>query len=141
MSAKSRVNITRRHLLGTALGGAAILAAGRSFAASKTLNVLSHKVHQTVIGAGDGDLLKDWRSANDVDIVWTTFDSNPLQDRLFREASLNTTEINVGYMIDNRPTSQIALMFEPLDAYQKNEPIEAFDDFAPGLVQGMSVDG
>ena len=94
MSAKSPTNITRRHLLGTALGGAAILAAGRSFAAGKTLNVLSHKVHQTVLGTGDGDLLKDWRSANDTDIAWSTFDSNPLQDRLFREASLNSTEFN-----------------------------------------------
>ena len=141
MSAKSPTNITRRHLLGTALGGAAILAAGRSFAASKTLNVLSHKVHQTVLGTGDGDLLKDWRSANDTDIAWSTFDSNPLQDRLFREASLNSTEFNLGYMVDNRPTSQIAAMFEPLDGYLKKEPIEAFDDIAPGLVQGMTVDG
>jgi multiple sugar transport system substrate-binding protein len=141
MSAKSPTNITRRHLLGTALGGAAILAAGRSFAASKTLNVLSHKVHQTVLGTGDGDLLKDWRSANDTDIAWSTFDSNPLQDRLFREASLNSTEFNLGYMVDNRPTSQIAAMFDPLDRYLKKEPIEAFDDIAPGLVQGMTVDG
>ena len=135
------MNITRRHLLGTALGGAAVLAAGRSFAAGKTLNVLSHKVHQTVLGTGDGDLLKDWRKANDADIAWSTFDSNPLQDRLFREASLNSTEFSVGYMVDNRPTSQIAAMFEPLDGYQKKEPIEAFDDIAPGLVQGMTVDG
>jgi len=141
MSAKSPTNITRRHLLGTALGGAAILAAGRSLAAGKTLNVLSHKVHQTVLGTGDGDLLKDWRSANDTDIAWSTFDSNPLQDRLFREASLNSTEFNLGYMVDNRPTSQIAAMFEPLDGYLKKEPIEAFDDIAPGLVQGMTVDG
>ena len=110
MSAKSPTSITRRHLLGTALGGAAILAAGRSLAAGKTLNVLSHKVHQTVLGTGDGDLLKDWRSANDTDIAWSTFDSNPLQDRLFREASLNSTEFNLGYMVDNRPTSQIAAM-------------------------------
>ena len=141
MSAKSPTSITRRHLLGTALGGAAILAAGRSLAAGKTLNVLSHKVHQTVLGTGDGDLLKDWRSANDTDIAWSTFDSNPLQDRLFREASLNSTEFNLGYMVDNRPTSQIAAMFEPLDGYLKKEPIEAFDDIAPGLVQGMTVDG
>jgi multiple sugar transport system substrate-binding protein len=141
MSTKSPVTLTRRHLLGTALGGAAVLAAGRSFAAGKTLNVLSHKVHQTVIGSGDGDLLKDWRSANDVDIAWNTFDSNPLQDRLFREASLGSTEFNVGYIIDNRPTSQIATLFEPLDEYLKKEPIEAFDDIAPGLVQGMTVDG
>ncbi|MET0526896.1 MAG: extracellular solute-binding protein, partial [Microvirga sp.] len=141
MSAKSTTNVTRRHLLGTALGGAAVLAAGRSFAAAKTLNVLSHKVHQTVIGTGDGDLLKDWRAQNEADIVWSTFDSNPLQDRLFREASLNATEFNVGYMVDNRPTSQIAAMFEPLDGYLKKEPIEAFDDIAAGLVQGMTVDG
>jgi multiple sugar transport system substrate-binding protein len=135
------MTITRRHLLGTALGGAAILAAGRSFAAGKTLNVLSHKVHQTVLGTGDGDLLKDWRAQNDAEIVWSTFDSNPLQDRLFREASLNSTEFNVGYMVDNRPTTQIAAMFEQLDEYLKKEPIEAFDDIAPGLVQGMTVDG
>jgi multiple sugar transport system substrate-binding protein len=141
MSTKSLETLTRRHLLGTALGGAAVFAAGRSFAAGKTLNVLSHKVHQTVIGTGDGDLLKDWRSANDVDVVWNTFDSNPLQDRLFREASLGSTEFNVGYIIDNRPTSQIATLFEPLDEYLKKEPIEAFDDIAPGLVQGMTVDG
>jgi multiple sugar transport system substrate-binding protein len=135
------MNITRRHLLGTALSGAAILTAERSLAAGKTLNVLSHKVHQTVLGTGDGDLLKDWRSANNADIAWSTFDSNPLQDRLFREASLNSTEFNVGYMVDNRPTSQIAALFEPLNEYQKKEPIEAFDDIAAGLVQGMTVNG
>ncbi|MGK6314835.1 ABC transporter substrate-binding protein [Neorhizobium sp. DT-125] len=134
-------NITRRGFLGTAIGGAAMLAAGPSFAAGKTLNVLSHKVHQTVLGSGDGDLLKDWKSSNDADIVWTTFDSNPLQDRLFREASLNATDFNVGYIIDNRPTKQIAAMFEPLDDYLKKDAIEDFDDVAPGLVQGMTVDG
>src|SRR4029453_18419560 len=47
----------------------------------------------------------------------------------------------VGYLIDNRPTSQIAQLFEPLDAYQKQNPIEDFGDIAQGLVQGMTVDG
>ena len=125
------------------IGGAAVLAAGRSCAAGKTLNVLSHKVHQTVLGTGDGDLLKDWRSANDADIACTTFDSNPLQDRLFREASLNSTRsYNVGYH-DRQPAD------EPRSprcssrsmTYLKNDPIEDFDDIAPGLVQGMTVDG
>lgn len=141
MSDKSLTNITRRGFLGTAMGGAAMLAAGPSFAAGKTLNVLSHKVHQTVLGTGDGDLLKDWRATNDADVVWTTFDSNPLQDRLFREASLSSTDFNVGYIVDNRPTKQIAAMFEPLDAYLKKDAIEDFGDIAPGLVQGMTVDG
>jgi multiple sugar transport system substrate-binding protein len=141
MSDKSAYALTRRGFLGTALGGAAMLAAHPSWAAGKTLNVLSHKVHQTVLGSGDGDLLKDWKKANDADIVFTTFDSNPLQDRLFREASLSETEYGVGYMVDNRPTSEIAKLFEPLGPWQEKDAIEDFGDIAPGLVRGMTVDG
>ncbi len=133
--------ISRRMFMSTALGGAAALTVGPSWAADKTLNVLSHKVHQTVLGTGDADLLRDWKKANAADIAFTTFDSNPLQDRLFREASLNETDFGVGYLIDNRPTSQIAALFEPLEAYQKQNPIEDFGDIAPGLVQGMTVGG
>lgn len=141
MSDKITHAFTRRGFLGTALGGAAMLAARPSWAASKTLNVLSHKVHQTVLGEGDGDLLKDWKAANDTEIVFTTFDSNPLQDRLFREASLSETEYGVGYIIDNRPTSDIAKLFEPLGPWQEKDAIEDFADIAPGLVRGMTVDG
>ncbi len=141
MARLTKLEISRRAFMGTALGGAAMLAARPSWAAGKTLNVLSHKVHQTVLGSGDGDLLKDWKKANDTDVVFTTFDSNPLQDRLFREASLKETEFGVGYLIDNRPTSQIASLFEPLEPFQKQTPIEDFGDIAHGLVQGMTIDG
>jgi len=78
---------------------------------------------------------------NDADISFTTFDSNPLQDRLFREASLTETDYGVGYIIDNRPTSEIASLFEPLNDLTVSDPIEDFDDIAHGLVQGMTVDG
>ena len=141
MSKKTMPQVSRRTFIGIAIGGAAALAVGPSRAAGKTLNVLSHKVHQTVLGTGDGDLLKDWRKANDAEIVFTTFDSNPLQDRLFREASLKETDFGVGYLIDNRPTPQIAALFEPLEPHQKQDPIEDFGDIAHGLVQGMTVDG
>jgi multiple sugar transport system substrate-binding protein len=141
MSKETMLQLTKRAFMGTALGGMAALAVGPSRAAGKTLNVLSHKVHQTVLGTGDGDLMKAWRAANDADITFTTFDSNPLQDRLFREASLKETDFGVGYLIDNRPTSQIAALFEPLESYQKQDPIEDFADIAKGLVQGMTVDG
>lgn len=137
MKGKLTFELTRRGFLGSAIGGAAALAAGPSWAQSKTLNVLSHKVHETVLG----DLLADWKSANDVEVTFATFDSNPLQDRLFREASLSETDYGVGYIIDNRPTSEIASLFEPLDDYQAKDPIEDFGDIAPGLVQGMTVDG
>jgi multiple sugar transport system substrate-binding protein len=128
-------------MLATIAGGATLLAARPGRAAAKELNVLSHKVHQTVLGSGDGDLLKDWKKAKDAEVNFTTFDSNPLQDRLFREASLKETDFGVGYLIDNRPTSQIAALFEPLADFQQKDPIEDFADIAPGLVQGMTVDG
>ncbi len=141
MSNKPEANLTRRTFIAGSAGVAAALAVGPGLAAGKTLNVLSHKVHQTVLGSGDGDLMAGWRKANDTEIAFTTFDSNPLQDRLFREASLKETEYGVGYLIDNRPTSQIAALFEPLGPYQDKEAIEDFADIAPGLVQGMTVDG
>jgi multiple sugar transport system substrate-binding protein len=141
MTYRTTLDITRRGCLGTALGGAAVLAAGPSWAAAKTLNVLSHKVHETVLGTGDGDLLKDWKAANDAAVTFTTFDSNPLMDRLFREASLPQTDYSVGYIVDNRPTAEIASLFEPLDDMLKSDPIEDFGDIAPGLVQGMTVGG
>jgi multiple sugar transport system substrate-binding protein len=141
MSYKPEAKLTRRSFVVGSAGAAAALAIPPAFAAGKTLNVLSHKVHQTVLGSGDGDLMAGWRKANDAEIAFTTFDSNPLQDRLFREASLKETEYGVGYLIDNRPTSQIAALFEPLGPYQDKDAIEDFGDIAPGLVQGMTVDG
>ena len=114
MSNKPETKLTRRAFVAGSAGVAVTLATRPTFAAGKTLNVLSHKVHQTVLGSGDGDLMAGWRKANDAEIAFTTFDSNPLQDRLFREASLKETEYGVGYLIDNRPTSQIAALFEPL---------------------------
>lgn len=141
MPNKPETKLTRRTFVAGSAGLAAAFAVRPALAAGKTLNVLSHKVHQTVLGSGDGDLMAGWRKANDAEIAFTTFDSNPLQDRLFREASLKETEYGVGYLIDNRPTSQIAALFEPLGPYQQKDAIEDFGDIAPGLVQGMTVDG
>ena len=133
--------MNRRHAL-AAMGGAALLAARPARAAGKTLNILSHNVHRTVLTAGaSGDLMESWRKANDADLAWATFDSNPLQDRLFREASLPKTEFGVGYIIDNRPTADIARLFAPLDDFQQKSAIEDYSDIAPGLVQAMTIGG
>lgn len=135
-------NLTRRHFLGTAAAGAAMLAARPSLAASKTLNILSHRVHQTVLQPQGGEnLLAEWSKAQDAEAVFSTFDSNPLQDRLFREAGLSKTDFGVGYIIDNRPTSDIAKLFTPLDDLLAKDPIEDYEDIAAGLRQGMTVDG
>ncbi len=104
--------------------------------------MLSHLVHQNVLTKGAaGDVIAPWRQSAGAEIAWTTLDSNPLQDRLFREASLAETGFNVGYLIDNRMTPQIAGLFEPLDSYQASDPIEDIDDIAPGLRRAVTVDG
>ncbi|MBS7699559.1 MULTISPECIES: ABC transporter substrate-binding protein [unclassified Chelatococcus] len=142
MTKKNILTMTRRRMLGMTLAGAGLFAGRSAFAAAKTLNILSHKVHQTVLnGPATGDLTEAWRKANDAELSWVTFDSNPLQDRLFREASLPKTDFSVGYIIDNRPTAEIAKLFTPLDDYQSKAPIEDFSDIAPGLVQAMTVGG
>lgn len=141
MSYETAFRLNRRTFLGGAVSGLALMAAGPAFAQGKTLQVLSHRVHQTSLGEGDADLLAAWKAENDAEVVFTTLDSNPLMDRLFREASLAQTDFSVGYMVDNRPTSENATLFEELQAYQDADPIEDFGDIAQGLVQGMTIDG
>ncbi|MCL4187595.1 MAG: extracellular solute-binding protein [Rhodobacteraceae bacterium] len=141
MTDRTHRALTRRRFIGSTLGSAAALAALPSWAQGRRLNVLSHAVHERVLGTGEGDLMAAWKAANGVELVFTTFDSNPLQDRLFREASLPATDFAVGYIIDNRPTSEIAKLFEPLGPLNAAAPIEDFADIAPGLIQGMTVDG
>jgi multiple sugar transport system substrate-binding protein len=141
MSNDNAFRLNRRTFIGGAVSGLALMAASPVFAQGKTLQVLSHRVHQTSLGEGEKDMLAAWKAENGVDVVFTTLDSNPLMDRLFREASLAQTDFSVGYMVDNRPTSENATLFEDLQSYLAADPIEDFEDIAPGLVEGMTIDG
>jgi len=133
---------TRRQALQSALGGAAALAAGPLWAANATLNILCHRVHQTSLTTGPaGDLTAPWRSASNAECAWTSFDTNPLQDRLFREASLEKTDFGVGFVVNSRATPAAAGLLAPLDAFQAKAPIEDFADIAPGLVSAMRFGG
>src|SRR4051794_21741113 len=135
---------TRRGLGRASLAGLAAAAAGSSpsRAAAKTLNVLCHRVHQLCLTTGAaGNLTEDWKRANGAEITWTTFDTDPLQDRLFREAHLPETEFGVTYLVNSRATEDAAKLLQPLDAYQGSAPVEEFGDIASGLVQGMTLGG
>jgi multiple sugar transport system substrate-binding protein len=137
------MTIDRRRALAGLAGFGALSAGARSArAASKTLNVLAHRVHQLSLTQGAaGDLTAGWRGRNDAAIAWTTFDTDPLQDRLFREASLDQTEFGVGFLVNSRATPNAARLLLPLDDYQRSAPIEDFADIAPGLSAAMRVDG
>ena len=130
----------RRQALG--LAAAAALAPRGARAAARNLHVLAHRVHQNSLTTGAaGDLTADWRKTADADIDWVTADTNPLQDRLLREASLNTTDFGVGFLVNSRATQDTAKLLLGLNDFQAKAPIEDLPDIAPGLIDAMRFDG
>ena len=136
------ISMNRRQVIGAALAAASLGRGTAIRAATRTLNVLSHRVNQLCLTAGAaGDLTKPWQEANGADISWTTFDTDPLQDRLLREASLEKTDFGVGFLVNSRATTNSAALLQPLDTYQAASPIENIGDIAPGLMKGMTIGG
>ncbi|MCA0450608.1 MAG: extracellular solute-binding protein, partial [Proteobacteria bacterium] len=74
-------------------------------------------------------------------VEWTTFDTGPLQERLFRELALPETSVDVGFIVNTQAVPRAADLFEPLDPFMAKDPIEAPSDVFPGLMKGMSVGG
>jgi multiple sugar transport system substrate-binding protein len=130
-------------LVGLGALGAAPLAARLARAAPPDrLNVLAHRVHKTVATAETGgDVTAKWRQESGLGVEWITFDIGPLKERLFREASLKETTIDVGFLLNTQASPSIVNLFEPLDAYQAAQPIEDFADIFRGMADAMTFDG
>lgn len=135
--------LDRRQLIAGIVGASlAGLETSAAFAQAGPLNVFAHRVMQTVsTGVQGGDITKDWAQKNGTTIQWTTFDTGPLQERLFREASLGETSVDVGFVLNTQVIPRAANLFEPLDDYLKRDPIEDAADVFPGLIEGMKVGG
>jgi multiple sugar transport system substrate-binding protein len=134
-----------RRAFGRLTGGAtAALALPRiARAQAKTLTALGHRVHQTSATTGPGgDATEAFRKQAETAVNWVTFgDVNAIHERLLREVTLAETTIDVAYLLNGRAVPRNLKLFEPLDGLMKASPIEAFDDFAPGLVAPMKLDG
>ncbi|WP_144184745.1 ABC transporter substrate-binding protein [Elioraea rosea] len=131
--------ITRR----TLLGAAAAMPAASAFAqGGAPLNVFAHRVHQTVAtGAQGGNIADGWTRDGNPAVQWTTFDTGPLSERLFREASLSETTVDVGFVLNPQVVPRVAALFEPLDPWMARDPIEAPEDVFKGLLDGFRVGG
>lgn len=106
------------------------------------LTILSHRVHMSVLtGAKGGDATAEWAKRNGIAIDWVTLDTGPLHERLFREASLSSTSIDLAFLLNSRATPNIANLLEPLDGLMKSDPLEDERDFFPGLVAAMKMGG
>lgn len=112
-------------------------------AQAKTLTALGHRVHQTSATTGPGgDATEAFRKQADAAVNWVTFgDVNAIHERLLREVTLAETTIDAAYLLNGRAVPRNLKLFEPLDGLMKTSAIEAFEDFAPGLVAPMKLDG
>ena len=139
----SRFDVRRRTLAFGLAGGSAALACPAWLRAQPAaLNVLAHNVHKTVAtGKQGGDITEAWAARSKLAVNWLTFDTGPLKERLFREASLGETTIDVGFLLNTQVTPAAAALFEPLDELMKAEPIEDLADLFPGMVDAMRFGG
>ena len=131
---------TRRAML----AGAATLsfaAPSRSQPGGPPLLVLAHRVHQAVATGPQGDITAAFTRETGVPVQWLTFDTAPLGDRLLREASLSATSVDVGFLLNTQVLPRVATLFEPIEPWMQNAPIEAPGDVFPGLLSGMQVGG
>jgi multiple sugar transport system substrate-binding protein len=130
---------SRRALLA---GGAALAAPGLARAQARSLTVIGHRVHQAATAGPGGDVTEGWRREQEARLDWITFgDVSAIHERLLREAALPRTGIDVAYLLNGRAVPRTLRLFEALDGLQRGSPIEAIEDFAPGLVTPFRLDG
>ncbi len=74
----------------------------------KQLTVLAHPVILSVCkGSQAGDVTADWRGKTGIEINWVTLETDPLHERLFREASLSQTSIDLGFLVNARAVPRV----------------------------------
>lgn len=134
-------------LIRAALVAAATMSlASAASAEDVSINVLGHKVHQTVStglteGTTGGDVTADWQAAAHAHINWITTDVNALHDRLFREMTLPVGNIDVAFFLSRFASPKVFDQLEPLDTHGATSPIEGFDGLSKGMLDGMTYNG
>jgi multiple sugar transport system substrate-binding protein len=127
--------------LGMLLACATVLSTS-TVLAQDALVVMGHKVHQDSITVGPGgDVSADWRKKTGRSIEWITLGTIPLRERLFREANLSRTTVDIGFLLNTQLTPQITTMFEPLNDYLSKAGIEDFDDIAKSTLDAVTFNG
>lgn len=111
-----------------------------------TFNVISHMAHKKVATTGNGGSVLDIFLKEHKDVIkevdWETQEISGVHERLFREAALPKTALDVAYLIEAEATPRIRHFLEPLNSYLEKNPIPGFpEDFPPALVDAVTFDG
>ena len=62
-------------------------------------------------------------------------------ERLFREASLGSTDVDAAFLLNRFTDESVSNLFEPLDAHLAGAPIEDFEGISPGMRAALTFDG
>jgi multiple sugar transport system substrate-binding protein len=129
-----------------AVTAAAVIAVSAPGIAQNTpINVLGHRVHQIVStgatpGTTGGDITAEWQAANGT-INWITADVTPLHDRIRREMTLPSGNIDAAFFLNRYASPKVFEQLEPLDAFQAAKPIQDFAGLSKGMLEGMTYNG
>lgn len=124
------------------IAGVALLGMSAGSLAAQDLTAIGHRVHQdAAAGEAGGDIAGEWAAENGVTINWLTFNVQDVHERLYREASLGSTTIDLGFVANRYFRPEFSEMFEPLDKYLASMPIEDFDEIPQGMLDALTYDG
>ncbi len=109
------------------------------------LVVIGHQIHQNfMMGQNGGANLVDEFVDSHPGVSGVRFITAPtpgVRDRLFREASLANTDIDVGHVYTPWVSPRVTELFKPLDGYMTDRPVEAWEDIFEGLRASLEING
>ena len=110
------------------------------------LVVLSHKVHQDVMTGKEGggkNLLDEFLVTHPEvsNVKFITAGTPEVHDRLFREASLPKTEVDVGFFYSPYISPDVPSLFTSLDQYKAQKPVEDPGDIFQGFWDELTFNG
>ena len=106
--------------------------------------VVLHQVHRNVMTKGrGGDITADWLSKHpEVEgIEWVTLGIADIHAKVFREATLDKTSIDIGFVMSEYFSPDVANLFHPLDEYIRKDPVEEWNDVFNNLKEMVKIKG
>jgi len=107
---------------------------------------ISHKIHENILRGLTGtgrDLVQEFidKTPEVSKVTFITMGVEEVRDKLFREASLKSTDVNIGFVYTPWITSAMPDFFASLSDFELAKPLENKDDFFTNLIDELTIDG
>jgi multiple sugar transport system substrate-binding protein len=115
---------------------------GAPLAGSLVTSALGQETTFTILGGAvqsfGADIAQEWADAHGLKLEYIGLSVDPHHTRLFQEASLAESQVDVSIILSRFLNDNIVNLFEPLDGYQAATPIEDIDGVSAGLRQALT---